>query len=93
MVSQHSRAYQLRLLLRTLHAGRQELVAMQAVAAEDMDMKPRIAQTGAIAPLVSMIKSGTHPSLLCGMHITHYISLFIKRPRVPSSVDHLLPGG
>lgn len=37
---------------------------MQAVAAEDMDMKPRIAKAGAIAPLVSMLKSGTCPSLL-----------------------------
>ena len=31
---------------------------MQAIAAEDVDMKPRIAKSGAIPPLVNMVKSG-----------------------------------
>ena len=31
---------------------------MQALAAEDVDMKPRIAKSGAIQPLVAMVKTG-----------------------------------
>ncbi len=31
---------------------------MQALAAEDVDMKPRIAKSGAIQPLVTMVKTG-----------------------------------
>lgn len=31
---------------------------MQALAAEDVDMKPRVAKSGAIQPLVTMVKTG-----------------------------------
>lgn len=40
------------------------LWCLQAVAAEDVDMKPRIAKSGAIPPLVAMVKAGTPSALL-----------------------------
>lgn len=60
---------------------------MQAVAAEDMDMKPRIAKAGAIAPLVTMLKSGTCPSLPCGAPSHLHITGNFKYAKLPLPMD------
>ena len=60
---------------------------LQALAAEDMDMKPRIAKSGAIGPLVGMVKSGTHPVCSCIPKFTQQSHTVRKIPHFNSSAE------
>ncbi len=55
---------------------------MQALAAEDVDMKPRIAKSGAIQPLVAMVKTGLPLSCQACQALLWHTAIHIWPPSV-----------